>query len=103
MKITEEQYLEALALLNKTEEAKQMIEQFEEQQRYADNPELEIMEKGKVEFVAGEVIRENPMLWRATHLRYVHEKGTVERIISYANDGMSKDMLVTKKDKITLI
>jgi hypothetical protein len=103
MEITEEQYLEALALINKTEEAKQLIQQFEEQQRYADNPELEIMEKGKVEFVEGESIRNSPFLWRATKIKYVHAKGTILRTVEYANPGESPDLFKTTSDQIELI
>jgi hypothetical protein len=41
--ITEEQYQQALALLTQTEEAKTLIEKYEEQQRFESYPTAEIM------------------------------------------------------------
>ena len=61
------------------------------------------MEKGKVTFVEGEIVRENPMLWRATKLRYEYEKGTVERSIEYASDANAKDLLSVKSDKSVML
>lgn len=101
--ITEEQYQEALSLINQSEEAKAIIEKYEEQQRFENNPLAEIMENGKVEFVEGEIIRDNPLLWRATKLYYVHQKGTVERVVSYSSEPTSKDLLSVKSDKTVKI
>ncbi len=103
MEVTKAQYQQALDVLSKVELAQKAVAAYEEQNRWTEDPIGKIMEDGQVEFIAGEVIRENPMLWRATHLRYVHDKGTVERIISYAKGGMSKDLLSTTSDKITML
>lgn len=91
--ITEEQYQQALALVTQTEDAKAIIAKYEEQQRFETDPVAEIMENGEVEFVEGEIIRNNPLLWRATKLHYQHDKGTVEGIINYKNPSDSKDLL----------
>jgi hypothetical protein len=85
MEITQDQYLKALDILDKVELAQKAVEAFEEQKLFEENPIFEIMQKGKVQFIEGEVIRENPLLWRATRIHYIHEKGTVERLIEYAS------------------
>lgn len=101
--ITEDQYLKALQIVEKYDLAKKAIEQYEAQQRFESDPTAEIMEAGKVEFVEGEIIRDNPLLWRATKLRYVHEKGTVERIVSYSSEPIAKDLLSVKSDKSIIL
>lgn len=103
MPVTKEEYDKALNLLTRVKRAERDIAEYEEEQRWISDPVTEIMEQGKVEFVAGEKIRKNDMLWRATSLRYVHEKGTVERSIVYAMDADAKNMLETSQDETKLI
>ena len=100
MEITKDQYQEALALINKSEEAKQLIQKYEEQLRYKDDPNLEIIEKGEIEFVKGESIRNSPFLWRATQIKYVHPKGTLLRTVEFANPGESPDLFNSISDLI---
>jgi len=99
MEVTEKQYQAALDILSKVELAQKAVKAYEEQQRFESDPVAEIMEHGKVEFIEGEIIRENPLLWRATKLRYVQDKGTVERVITYGSAPESKDLLNVKSDK----
>jgi len=103
MEVTKDEYDKAVVLLSKVELAQKAVEAYEEQQRWINDPVQEIMEQGKAEFVEGEIIRNNPMLWRATQLRYVHEKGTVERLIVYATDAEAKNLLLIEKDQTTLL
>lgn len=103
MEVTKQQYERALDVLSKVEQAKKAKEAYEEQQRWTEDPIQSIIEQGKVEFVAGERIRNSDMIWRATQLRYVHEKGTVERTIVYSTDVEAKNLLGISKDETKLI
>lgn len=97
--ITETQYQQALTVLSKVELAEKVVEEYEEQQRFLNDPTAEIMDNGKVTIVEGEIIRNNPLLWRATKLHYVHERGTVERVITYSSEPIDKNLLEVKSDK----
>lgn len=102
--ITEDQYQKALDIVAKYDLAQKAIAQYEEQQRFENDPVAEIMEKGQVQFVEGEIIRENPLLWRAIKLHYVHEKGTVERVLEYVSDPVTaRDLSTTISDKKTIL
>lgn len=101
--ITKEDYLTAKSILQQAEEAKAVIEKFEEQEKWAEDPIQMIMETGKVEFVAGERIRNTEMLWRATELKYTHEKGVVQRIITYSTETEAKNLLGISTDETKLI
>ena len=103
MEITEEQYQAALALISQAEEAKLIVQQYEENVIYKDDPKLEIMEKGTVQFLEGEIVRENPLLWRATKLKYTHQKGVIERTLVYSDPTESPALFNIKDDKIVLL
>jgi hypothetical protein len=103
MEVTKEQYERALDVLSKVALAQKAVQAYEEQQKWVNNPIQEIIEQGKPEFISGEVIRNNPMLWRASKIRYVHEKGTVERTISYASNPESKNLIQISTDEKILL
>lgn len=100
--ITKEQYDKALILLAKVEDAERAVRLYEDQVRWTEDPVAKIMEESKPEYIEGEQVR-GELLWRATKLRYVHEKGTVERVIEYAEGPNSKGILAVKSDNKKLI
>ena len=100
--ITKDQYDKAKLLLSRVDEAEKVVEAYEDQTRWTEDPISKIMEESKAVFVEGEQVR-GELLWRATKVRYVHEKGTVERVIEYAEGPNSKGILAVKSDKTTLI
>lgn len=103
MEVTKEDYEKALALLAKVELAEKVVKAYEDQTRWTEDPISKIMEESKAEFVEGETIRGTDLLWRATKLRYVHERGTVERVIEYSEGPNSKEVYSAKSDKSTLL
>lgn len=103
MEVTKEDYEKALLLLSKVELAKKAVEAYENQTRWTEDPVSKIMEESKPVFIEGETIRDTDLLWRATKLRYVHEKGTVERVIAYAEGPDSKGLLAVSSDKSIML
>jgi hypothetical protein len=101
--VTQLEYEKALNLLSKVKSAKEAVEAYENQIRWKEDPVSKIMEESKAEFVAGETVRGTDLLWRATKLRYIHEKGTVERVIAYSSDGDSKNLIAISSDKKIMI
>lgn len=103
MEVTKLQYEQALAVLSKVELAQKAVEAYENQIRWTEDPVSKIMEESKPVFVAGETVRGTDLLWRATKLRYVHEKGTVEREIVYTEGPNSKGLLAVSSDKSVIL
>lgn len=102
--ITEEQYLEAIEILEKKEQAETVVAMYERQKEDYEGSLIQlIVETGKPIFVDGEVVRGNPMLWRATKIRYEHSDRIVERSIEYSSDSNAKDLLGIKSDKSVVI
>lgn len=103
MEVTKDEYDKAVVLLSKVELAQKVVEAYEDQTRWTEDPVAKIMEESKPVFVEGETVRGTDLLWRATKLRYVHEKGTVERVITYSSEASGSGFFKISTDKSMIV
>lgn len=101
-KISKEKYDEAVLILQKQEEAKAIIEKFEAEQRFTEDPVQEIIEKGNKSVISFEEIP-GRNICRVTEYRYDFDGKSAFKKIEYLNKANDKNFLAIKNETIEML